>query len=137
MSVSTVFTPIGLRARREALGLSQVTLAPLLGVTELTLHRWERGQRSPAAPDQTERALVHVETMMVNLQHAIYDNAQRQAQRDRQASIHTFRNTQEWHAVDPVAAEHGLPVAFYRIAAARASVALRDELGITARIYTL
>lgn len=136
--MKTVFTPIALLARREALGLSQAALAQLLGVTHLTLHRWERDQREPGDPEHVEQGLVNLEILMMNLQDRIYDNAQRQAQEeDRQASIHVFRTDEQWHAVDPVAKEHELPARFYRAAAARASVALRDELGITAQIYTV
>lgn len=136
--MKTVFTSIALLARRETLGLSQAGLAHLLGVTHLTLHRWERGQRAPGDPDHVEQALVNLETVMMNLQDTIYDNAQRQTQNeDRQASIHVFRTDEEWHAVDPVAKEHGVPVRFYRIAAAKTSAALRDEMGITTRIYTV
>lgn len=138
MAVKTVFTPIAMLARGGALSLSQAALAQLLGVTHLMIHRWERGQRTPGDPDQLEKGLVHPETLMRNLQETIYDNAQRQAQEeDREAPIHVFRTDAEWHVVDPVAKEHGLPIRFYRIAAARASVALRNELGITARIYTV
>ena len=37
-----------LRARRKALGLSQVALAERLGVTATTVARWERGEMAPA-----------------------------------------------------------------------------------------
>lgn len=40
-------TPAELRARREALGLSQAELARRLGVAANTWWRWEQGQRQP------------------------------------------------------------------------------------------
>lgn len=80
---------------------------------------------------------MNLETIMMNLQDTIYESAERQAQDDREASIHVFREDQLWHAVDPMAKDHGPPISFYRVAAARASVALRQEPGVTARIYTV
>lgn len=37
-----------LRARREALGLTQVELAALVGVSQATISGWERGEYCPA-----------------------------------------------------------------------------------------
>lgn len=54
--MKTVFTPIAMLARREALGLSQAALTQLLGITHLTLHRWERGQRAPGDLGHVEEA---------------------------------------------------------------------------------
>lgn len=132
-----VFTPIGLRARREALGLTQADLARVLGVSALTLHRWEAGQRAPVDHDQVEQMLVSLEAFMGDIVQALCDSAERQADDEREASIHVFRDDQQWHAVDALAAEHGLPVSFYRIAAARAAATLRENLGVTVRIYTV
>lgn len=40
-------SPQELRARREALGLSQTDLASYLGVSYWTLRNWESGRRAP------------------------------------------------------------------------------------------
>lgn len=42
-------SPAELRSTRLALGLSQGSLAELLGVAQSTVHRWERGQRATPA----------------------------------------------------------------------------------------
>src|SRR5215467_6777693 len=41
----TALLPDDLRARREALGLTQAKLAETLGVTPTTVARWERSER--------------------------------------------------------------------------------------------
>jgi DNA-binding transcriptional regulator YiaG len=43
-------TPLELRARRKALGLSQSDLAEALGVTQHTVSRWEEGKMKLTAP---------------------------------------------------------------------------------------
>jgi transcriptional regulator with XRE-family HTH domain len=43
-------TPDELRARRNALGLSQQKLAEALGVTQHTISRWEEGKMKITAP---------------------------------------------------------------------------------------
>lgn len=50
-------TPADLRARRLALGLSQKRLAERLGVPEVTVWRWERGDFAIAHPRILELAL--------------------------------------------------------------------------------
>src|SRR5690349_3425755 len=55
------FEPSELRARRDALGLSQVSLAVALGVSANTVARWERGQQTMANPRLVRLALERVE----------------------------------------------------------------------------
>jgi transcriptional regulator with XRE-family HTH domain len=42
-------TPADLKARRASLGLTQAALAAILGVSVITVSRWERGD-SPILP---------------------------------------------------------------------------------------
>lgn len=45
--------PDGIRATREALGLTQAQLAAVLGCHPMTVSTWERGVRSPSAYEAT------------------------------------------------------------------------------------
>lgn len=44
------FSPRGLRAHREKLGLSAADYAKLIGVSAQTVYNWERGKAKPADP---------------------------------------------------------------------------------------
>lgn len=54
-------TPVGLRARRQALGLSQTELAELLGVSQPAYAQWESGTRAPRDPAQVAATLADIE----------------------------------------------------------------------------
>lgn len=43
-------TPEEIRALRQALGLTQVAFAELVGVTSNHCAKWERGERTPSEP---------------------------------------------------------------------------------------
>lgn len=129
-------TPISIKARREALGLGQENLARQLGVSQATLNRWERGQRNPEHPECLDELLTNLETAMINLEDKIYQDGEEQGHDDGTCVIVVFRTDEQFQAADASAAESSLPASFYRIAAARAAVALRDELKIAARIET-
>ena len=57
--------PIELRARREALGLSQSELATLLGVKQNTWSQWETGKRG--VPDGVGEELARLEEVVEDL----------------------------------------------------------------------
>lgn len=40
-----------IKSRRKNIGLTQKQLAKLVGVTDVTISRWESGQREPIASD--------------------------------------------------------------------------------------
>jgi len=50
-------TGADIRARRQALGLSQAQLARALGVSRLTVAHWEQGVQRPANPAVISRVL--------------------------------------------------------------------------------
>lgn len=50
-------TPVGLRCRREALGLSRADLAEILGVNEGTIRSWEIAKSEPRDPLGVHMAL--------------------------------------------------------------------------------
>jgi transcriptional regulator with XRE-family HTH domain len=43
--------PSCIKSRRQNIGLTQKQLAKLVGVTDVTISRWESGQREPVASD--------------------------------------------------------------------------------------
>lgn len=54
-------TPIELRARRRALGLTQVELGAVLGVAANTIARWERGEFALGSPQLVRLAIERLE----------------------------------------------------------------------------
>lgn len=46
--VNVDFSPDGIRAMREGLGMNQSEFADLLGVTRVTVWHWENGKQRPA-----------------------------------------------------------------------------------------
>ena len=54
-------TPAELAERRRALGLSQTDLAHRLGVSRVTLNRWERGTTKQQPPRWLDAALWAIE----------------------------------------------------------------------------
>lgn len=56
--VSAIKTGQDMRAARVAMGLSQATLALLMGATPQSISRMERGGRSPTLQHQASLALI-------------------------------------------------------------------------------
>ena len=116
-----------LRARREALGLSQQQLAAALHVGQSTLAQWESGKRRiPGIRPElaaTEGLLQH-----------FTDTAYLTGKRDGQ--ITTYLTDEEWWAEEPLAHDLHLPATLHRVAAARAAAAIRRE-DITAPIIAI
>ena len=53
-------TPADIRARRDALGMTQRAMAEALGVPLNTYARWEQGARQPENPSLLRLALDHL-----------------------------------------------------------------------------
>src|ERR1700687_1179707 len=60
--VEQALSPAELRARRQALALSQAALAGLLGVTPTTVARWERSEQKIGNPERLRAALARFES---------------------------------------------------------------------------
>lgn len=72
-------TPAGLRARRQALGLSQAELANILGVSQAAYAQWETGTRAPRNPTQVATALAAIESQVHNLTEKLTHDAKDRA----------------------------------------------------------
>jgi DNA-binding transcriptional regulator YiaG len=111
-------TAIELRARREALGLSQQQLATWLAVAQSTLAQWESGRRRiPGIRPE----LNVIETILDGL----IDNLTHQGQTS--PTLTTYLTDEHWWNTDPRAKEIKLPAALHRVAAARAQAKLRSD----------
>ncbi len=111
-------TAIELRARREALGLSQQQLATWLAVAQSTLAQWESGRRRiPGIRPE----LNIIETILDDL----IDNLTHQGQTS--PTLTTYLTDEHWWNTNPRAKQIKLPAALHRVAAARAQANLRND----------
>lgn len=117
-------TPMELRARREALGLSQQQLAAMLNVNPSTLEHWESNQHRILG---IRPELDVAEALLQDLTNMAYLSGRRDGQ------LTTYLTDDDWWADNPQAKALHLPAVMHRIAAARAATTLHQE-GITATI---
>lgn len=125
------FYGIEIKARREALGLTQVDLGTLLGVPQSTLDSWEKGRRPiPAGiPDELaliERRLDKIVERMIEDAQAVADSPQVVAG-DAYVAIAVptgkMASGVEFDTEGPV-----LPSAMYRVAAVAAQQYFQADL---------
>lgn len=123
-------TPIELRARRAALGLSQDELAALLGVKHRSIvSTWETGTRSPRDPVWLHMALCELEDVLDGLIDDLTEQIEHASavQDSPQITKRTYERDEDWWAMDAEARDAGLPAALHRVALARAAAELRDD----------
>lgn len=132
------FDPIELRSRREALGLSQVDLARLLGIKQNTVSQWEAGMRSPRDPVGVLMALSGLEDEFDDLVDRIAELGEHaSAVRDSSSvELRTYASDAVYWVAEAAAARKGIPAAMHRAATAYAARALESEQAITARIIS-
>lgn len=132
------FDPIELRSRREALGLSQVDLARLLGIKQNTVSQWEAGMRSPRDPVSILMALSGLEDEFDDLVDRIAELGEHaSAVRDSSSvELRTYASDAVYWVAEAAAARKGIPAAMHRAATAYAARALENEQAITARIIS-
>ena len=75
-------TPAGLKARRQALGLSQAEIADLLGVSQAAYAQWEAGTRAPRDPGQVSATLAVIEDQVHDLAQQLTRDARAHADHD-------------------------------------------------------
>jgi|LSQX01.1.fsa_nt_gb DNA-binding transcriptional regulator YiaG len=114
----TTPSPIELRARREALGLSQQQLATWLAVAQSTLAQWESGRRRIPGI----RAELNVIEAILN---DLVDDLTRQGQTN--PTLTTYRTDEQWWGADPTARDTRLPATLHRVATARAQAKLHKD----------
>lgn len=124
---------IELRARREALGLSQPQLADLLGVTQATISRWEKGERSPENWPGIHVLLCEWEDLAMQVEDEAVEAVEHaSAVQDSPAiEVRTYATDEAWWAMDARAKKARAPAVLHRVAVARAAAGVRDELGIS------
>lgn len=118
-------TPVGLRCRREALGLSRADLARILNTSEGVIRSWEISKSEPRDPISIDKAFSALEDAALDclnelLTHAEYKSAQ------GLAVTLTAYSTQADYEQNTHFAQR-LPVAAYRACVGRAFQILSDE----------
>ncbi len=116
-------TPLELLARREGLGLSQASLAGVLGNGQNTISQWEHGRRR--IPDGLDGELAEVEEWLEDLADRMLDACEQVHEAGEPPSIISYRDDRAFWAAHPE--WDGMPSELHRVAAARAVVAARDE----------
>lgn len=72
-------TPTGLKARRQALGLSQAELGDIVDASQAAVAQWETGARAPRNPTQVAAALASAENELHNLIQQLVQAAKKHA----------------------------------------------------------
>ena len=72
-------TPTGLKARRQALGLSQAELGDIIDVSQAAVAQWESGARAPRNPTQVATALASAENELHNFTQQLVQAAKKHA----------------------------------------------------------
>src|SRR5690625_272819 len=136
MGDSAKVNPIELKARREALGLSQGDLAALLGVKQVTISTWENGNRAPRDPSSVLDRLSALEDVLDAYVSEIVEQVEHaSAVRNTPAvEVTTYATDSDWWEVDARAKAGRLPAALHRVAAAHACAEVRAELDLLVSI---
>lgn len=128
--------PLELKARREALGLSQASLSLLLNVSQPTIAQWESGSRSPRDPVSIDLTLTQLEDLQDQLIDELCETAQHSSALldSPQVEITTYRTDSAYWEADARARELAIPSGLHRCAAAWAKRTLAIESEIDAQI---
>lgn len=113
--------PLEMRARREALGLSQQAFGRLLGVEQASISRWEDGTRAPRDWASIDALLIKLEDQCEELTQDLLDMLD---ENDAPVVALYARDEDFWAACPE---RNGLPAAVHRVATARAMAICRAE----------
>ena len=127
----TTVVGVGLRSRREALGLPQAVLARLLGVSQNVVSSWEQTTRTPRDPVGVHMRVAEVEEGLEDLVAQIVADV---TVGGDPVELVTYASDEDWWAVSPGAERAGLPARLHRVATARAAVELGEEFGCRVEI---
>lgn len=120
-------TPVGLRCRREALGLSRADLAEILDVNEGVIRSWEIAKSKPRDPLGVHMALGALEDAALECLDELLAPAE-----DRNEAIRTLPTALIAYATQADYEQHTkwaqtLPIAAYRACVGRAFQLLSDD----------
>ena len=127
----TTVVGVGLRSRREALGLPQAVLARLLGVSQNVVSSWEQTTRTPRDPVGVHMRVAELEEVMEDLIAQIVADV---TVGGDPVELVTYATDEAWWAASSGAGRAGLPVQLHRVATARAAVELGEEFGCRVEI---
>lgn len=127
--------PIELRARREALGLSQQALGELLDVPQPTLSAWEVGTRSPRDPASVHLLLAELEDTLARLIDEAVEVVEHKSGVLDSAEVElvTYADDESYWRADAGARAGRVPAVLHRVAAAHAAWMARED-GASVRI---
>lgn len=91
--------PLEIIARREALNLSQADLADYFGSKQLTVSRWENGQRYPADDSFLRDGFERLERFANRIADDFWQLLEAQGTSGEPFALSTYRTDSEWHAV--------------------------------------
>ncbi len=116
---------IELRARREALGMSQADLSKFLGTTQATISRWEGGKSPVGAAVSTE--LHELEALLVELVDNMVEAVEDVLASGQLPALVTHATDESFWSAHP---EHeGTPALLHRVATATARSQIREDSG--------
>lgn len=125
-----------LKARREALGISQTDLARLLNVKQSTISLWESGKRAPRDPIAVSMHLHQLEDAHDEIIEKLCENTEHASalHNSPNVAIRTFQTDDAYWNKDARARELQIPASMHRSAAAWAKRIVEEEYGIQASI---
>ena len=125
---------IELKARREALGMSQADLARVMEVSQSTVSSWEVGSRNPRDPEDVDQRLWELEQGMMGLLDSITQAVESKSAKLHQSTVElrSFSDDKSFWDAEP--SLEGMPAAVHRAACAHAAVLAREEYDIRAVI---
>ena len=123
---------IELKARREALGLSQAELAAYLGITQSALSQREVGRKP--IPEGFHQELAGLEEVFLQLLDRLAELAESKSAKlhSPQVELATYATDAGMWAKEPEL--QGVPSALHRVASAHAAWMVREEFEIEVKI---
>ena len=119
-----------LRARREALGLSQTKFARLIDATQVTVSRWENGTRDPRNEIALDLLLGSIEDAAIDLVEDLLALAEDEERLTDTPDLQlTVYNDEARYAVGEPVWSKRLPMETHRVCVARARALLAAEEG--------
>ena len=116
-----------LRCHRKSLGLDQAELAELLGVTQVTISRWEAGIRTPRDPVEVLMRLHDLSDAFDDVVDDIIELAVRGD--DGRIILTTYKVDEHWWLADERARDLTLPASMHQAATAQAAREIAGDEG--------